>query len=218
MHSPIDVVGGAVIGVMILILWFTFDEHIDYFVTSGKNVIYFWTSLAFLLLFAYPTPELPTPSFEFHVAFNGVALGIVTGINRTFLDFHHEMVPKLFGPDLSIGIFVLRILLGLPIIVAVKFVSKSLAKKFLPLIFNFMGIPIKSSSYIKPAKETADFKPHYITQLAPGSRQSSYMHKLFLSSSDDCYDVDTGIKLLQYSGLAWAVVELVPMVFQSLGL
>lgn len=37
----------------------------------------FWVALSLLLLFAYPTPELPTPSFEFHTAFTGVALGIV---------------------------------------------------------------------------------------------------------------------------------------------
>ncbi|KAI9074247.1 hypothetical protein K1719_043812 [Acacia pycnantha] len=36
----------------------------------------FWAALSFLWLFAYPTPELPTPSFEYHTAFNGVALGI----------------------------------------------------------------------------------------------------------------------------------------------
>lgn len=38
----------------------------------------FWATLSFLLLFAYPTPELPTPSYEYHTAFNGVALGIVS--------------------------------------------------------------------------------------------------------------------------------------------
>jgi hypothetical protein len=41
----------------------------------------FWAALSFLLLFAYPTPELPTPSFEFHTAFNGVALGIVSNFS-----------------------------------------------------------------------------------------------------------------------------------------
>lgn len=30
------------------------------------------------MCFAYPTPEFPTPSFEYHAAFNGVAFGIVS--------------------------------------------------------------------------------------------------------------------------------------------
>lgn len=42
------------------------------------SVASFWAVFSFLLLFAYPTPELPTPSFEYHTAFNGVALGIVS--------------------------------------------------------------------------------------------------------------------------------------------
>ncbi|KAG4983175.1 hypothetical protein JHK87_027924 [Glycine soja] len=37
----------------------------------------FWAALSFIFLFADPTPELPTPSFEYHTAFDGVALGIV---------------------------------------------------------------------------------------------------------------------------------------------
>lgn len=42
------------------------------------SVTYFWASLSLLLSFAYPNPELPTPSFEYHTAFNGVAFGIVS--------------------------------------------------------------------------------------------------------------------------------------------
>ncbi|KAH9326741.1 hypothetical protein KI387_006919, partial [Taxus chinensis] len=76
MHTPIDVVGGAVLGTAILFFWLSVHESIDTFVISGKNVTSFWASFTFVMLFAYPTPELPTPSFEFHTAFNGVALGV----------------------------------------------------------------------------------------------------------------------------------------------
>ena len=46
--------------------------------TISLAVTTFWAALSLLLLFAYPTPELPTPSFEFHTAFDGVAFGIVS--------------------------------------------------------------------------------------------------------------------------------------------
>ena len=46
-------------------------------VLNFVSVSTFWTVLSLLLLFAYPTPEFATPSFEYHTAFNGVALGIV---------------------------------------------------------------------------------------------------------------------------------------------
>jgi len=220
MHSLIDVVGAAVLGTLILIFWFTVHERLDSFVTSGKNVTFFWASLAFLLLFAYPTPELPTPSFGFHVAFNGVAAGVVTGINRTFSEFHNEHVPRLLGPHLGATVFFKRVMIGLPIIIAVKFVSKALAKWLLPLICNLIGVPIKSSSYIQPVKgvTVSAVKSKGDGQLSFSGRQSGYLQKIFLSPTEESYDVDTGIRLLQYAGLSWAVVELVPLVFQSMRL
>nr|GEW25695.1 lipid phosphate phosphatase delta-like [Tanacetum cinerariifolium] len=38
----------------------------------------FWVALNFLLLFANPTAELPTPSFDYHMAFTSIALEILT--------------------------------------------------------------------------------------------------------------------------------------------
>ncbi|KAE8666128.1 Lipid phosphate phosphatase delta [Hibiscus syriacus] len=67
--SLIDIAGGLVVGLVILAMWLTVYECVDAFIVSGHNV----TSLdvlSFLLLFAYPTPELPTPSFEYHTAFD----------------------------------------------------------------------------------------------------------------------------------------------------
>uniref|UniRef100_A0A0C9RHC4 TSA: Wollemia nobilis Ref_Wollemi_Transcript_22202_1546 transcribed RNA sequence n=1 Tax=Wollemia nobilis TaxID=56998 RepID=A0A0C9RHC4_9CONI len=213
MHTLIDIVGGAALGTTILFFWLNVHETLDNFITSGKNVPSFWASLAFLLLFAYPTPELPTPSFEFHTAFNGVALGVVTGIHRTFNEFHHEDVPRLLGPHLGAMVFSRRVIVGLPIIIAVKTFSKALAKRLLPLLSNLMGLPIKSSSYIQPVKGAISS-----TEKSQTVGQSGYLQKIFLSSPEESYDVDTGIRLFQYAGLAWAVVELVPIVFNSLRL
>nr|GEZ73249.1 lipid phosphate phosphatase delta [Tanacetum cinerariifolium] len=43
----------------------------------AQSITSFRVALHFLLLFAYPTPELPTPSFEYQTTFTGVTLGIV---------------------------------------------------------------------------------------------------------------------------------------------
>ncbi|KAJ8504185.1 hypothetical protein OPV22_005071 [Ensete ventricosum] len=82
MHSLIDVVAGIIFGLVTLALWLMIHEYVDEFITSGQNVTSFWASLSFLLCFAYPTPEFPTPSFEYHTAFNGVAFGLVGGIHQ----------------------------------------------------------------------------------------------------------------------------------------
>ncbi|GMH08226.1 hypothetical protein Nepgr_010066 [Nepenthes gracilis] len=200
MHSLIDVIGGLVMGLMILAFWLTIHEYVDCFIVSGQNVTSFWAALSFLLLFAYPTPELPTPSFEYHTAFNGVTFGIVSGIQQTYHLFHHENVPRIFTPELAVHTFLGRVLVGIPAILLVKFCSKVLAKWILPVTMNAMGIPIRSSNYI-PALNGSN-----TDKKSDKSKQSGHLQKLF--SRQDSFDVDTGIRFLQYAGLAWAVVDL----------
>ncbi|KAH7853861.1 hypothetical protein Vadar_007438 [Vaccinium darrowii] len=207
MHSLIDIIGGLAFGTAILAFWLTVHEYIDNFVVSGQNVTTFWAALSFLLLFAYPTPEIPTPSFEYHTAFNGVALGIVSGVQQTYHQFHHENVARIFTPQLTLPAFVGRILVGIPTILLVKFCSKALAKWSLPIVANTLGIPIKSTSYIPTRTASNSGKK------SDDVKQSDYLQKLQAS-----FDVDTGIRLLQYAGLAWSVVDLVPSLFSHLSL
>ncbi|XAR68632.1 Phosphatidate phosphatase [Bertholletia excelsa] len=212
MHSLIDIIGGLALGLTVLAFWLTVHEYIDNFIISGQNVTSFWAVLSLLLLFAYPTPEIPTPSFEYHTAFNGVALGIVTGIQQTYNQFHHENVPRIFTPQLTVLAFVGRMLVGIPTILLVKFCSKALAKWSLPIAANTLGIPIRSTSYIPALSASSTGKK------SDETRQMGYFHKLLFFSHETSFDVDTGIRLLQYAGLAWSVVELVPSVFSYLSL
>lgn len=215
MHSLIDVIGGLAIGLVILAFWLTVNEYVDSFVVSGQNVTTFWGALSFLLLFAYPTPEFPTPSFEFHTAFTGVALGIVTGVQQQYHQFHHEAVPRVFTPQLLIPAFVGRMLVGIPTILVVKFCSKALAKWALPIVSNTLGIPIRSTSYIPTLGKSGNGKN---SKKSDEFKQAGYIQKLFFFSNQEAFDVDTGIRFLQYAGLAWSVVDLVPSLFSQLSL
>ncbi|KAL0338038.1 UNVERIFIED_CONTAM: Lipid phosphate phosphatase delta [Sesamum calycinum] len=238
MHSLVDIIGGLALGLGILAMWLsvsclwhrsfrsfrskcnaetkkslTFGQFVMYpLIMNMLKVVSFWAALSFLLLFAYPTPELPTPSFEYHTAFNGVALGIVIGIHQTFHQFHHENVPRVFSPQLTFLAFVGRILLGIPTILLVKFCSKALAKWIIPIVANTLGIPVRSTSYIPALHGMPAYKK------SDEIKQSGYLQKVFFFSKQTSFDVDTGIRLLQYAGLAWSVVDLVPSVFSHLGL
>ncbi|KAJ6968228.1 lipid phosphate phosphatase delta-like [Populus alba x Populus x berolinensis] len=212
MHSVIDIIAGLAIGFAILAFWLSVHEYVDSFIVSGQNVMTFWAVLSFLLLFAYPTPELPTPSFEFHAAFTGVAFGIVAGVQQTYHQFHHEAVPHIFTPQLTIPSFIGRVLVGLPTILIVKYCSKALAKWILPVVSNTLSIPIKSTSYIPMLNGSVTGKK------SEKNKPTGYAMKLFFFSSQDTFDVDTGIRFLQYSGLAWSVVDLVPSLFSYLRL
>ena len=71
--------------VTILILLVGAIFHLSKLFFACIIVEYFWPSVSLLLLFAYPTPEVPTPSFEFHTAFVGVALGVVSSYEKLII-------------------------------------------------------------------------------------------------------------------------------------
>lgn len=212
MHSLIDIIGGLAFGLAILAFWLSVHKYIDDFIVSGQNVSSFWAVLSFLLLFAYPTPQLPTPSFEFHTAFTGVALGIVIGVQQTYHQFHHESVPRVFTPHLTLPTFLGRMIVGYPTILLVRFCSKALAKWMLPMLANALSIPVRSSSYVPSLSVSASAKK------SDEIKQAGYIQKLFFFSRQESFEVDTGIRLFQYAGLAWSVVDLVPSLFSHLNL
>lgn len=174
-----------------------------------------------LLCFAYPTPELATPSFEFHTAFNGVALGVVTGVHRTFLLYHSDDTAAVALHTWA-GFMVLtrRALVGLPVILAVKGVAKASALQLLPFLSNAVGFPIHSSSYIPElASRNAIATPlvkeenTVVAAMAAGISDIDHKPRQQCGGGFKSLDVDTGVRLLQYAGLAWSVVELVPLLF-----
>jgi hypothetical protein len=98
-----------------------------------------------------------------------------------------------------------RVLVGIPTILTVKFCSKVIAKWLLPVVCNTLGIPIVSSCYVSSLKasEKAKDEPKY----------TGYLQKFFSLFPQKVYDVDTGIRFIQYAGLAWSVVDMVPTIF-----
>lgn len=198
MHSPIDILAGGVIGNLLLLGWCLIDNYLDAFIISGENVISLWATAAVLASFAYPTPEQPTPSFGDHTCFNGVAFGIVSGVHRTFSLFHSGA--QTFPLTLAgVGS---RLIVGLLTIAIAKEVSKSLAIILLPRICNLLGICVRSSSYVPYLRKEFEHK----------------MKSLESTDDESSWDVDTAIRLVQYAGLGWAVVEVAPHLFVLLGL
>ncbi|CAO2042043.1 unnamed protein product [Urochloa humidicola] len=196
MHSLTDVIAGICFGTVILAFWLVVHDHVDGFVAYGQNVTIFWAGLSQLLCYAYPKPESSTPSFEYHTASNGAAFGMVYGIQHGYFHSHNPNASLIFSPQLPLLAFVGRVLIGIPTILVVKFCSKALSKWLLPVVCSTLGIPIVSSCYIPALK-------------VDNSKNSGHdLHK--------AYDVDTGIRFIQYASLGWSVVDLVPAVFTHL--
>ncbi|CAD6215049.1 unnamed protein product [Miscanthus lutarioriparius] len=190
MHSLTDVVAGIGFGIVILAFWLAVDDHVDAFIVSGKNVATFWAGLSLLMCFAYPKPEFPTPSFDYHTAFNGVAFGIVYGIQQTYFHFHTPDAPLIFSAQLPLLTFAGRVLVGIPTILVVKFCSKALSKWLLPVMCSTLGIPIVSSCYV-PALKVDD------SSSSKNRQAAGYLQRLFSRFPQKAYDVDTGISCSQ---------------------
>ena len=100
-------------------------------------------------------------------------------------------------------------LVGIPTILLVKFCSKALAKWILPGVSTTLGIRIKSINYIPTLNGNG--------KKSDESKQSDYIQRLFFSQRGS-FDVDMGIRFIQYAGLVWSVVDLVPSLFSHLSL
>ena len=133
----------------------------------------------------------------------------VSGVQQTYHQFHHANVPRLFSSELTIPVFLGRMLLGIPTILIVKFCSKALAKWTIPVVANTLGIPIKSTGYIPTLNGS-------VTGKMSDKLKQGYLQKLL--SQHKAFDVDTGIRFVQYAGLAWSVVDLVPSLFSYMSL
>ena len=72
---------------------------------------------------------------------------------------------------------------------------------------------MKSSCYVPALKEFDSSKNKSEDKLS-----GDYLRKLVSIFHHKTYDVDTGIRFLQYAGLAWSVVDLVPSIFSHLNL
>ncbi|KAI3738555.1 hypothetical protein L2E82_28591 [Cichorium intybus] len=139
-------------------------------------------------------------------------LSKVTGVQQTYHQFHHENVPLVFTLELPILSFAGRIGVGIPTILLVKFCSKALAKWILPITASALGIPVRSSGYVAALTGSSVVKKSNEVK-----QSSGYLQKMFFNRQDS-FDVHMGIRLVQYAGLAWSVVDLVPSLFNQLNL
>jgi hypothetical protein len=135
----------------------------------------------------------------------------VFGIQQTYFHFHTPDVPLIFSPQLPLLAFAGRVLVGIPTILIVKFCSKALSKWLLPVMCNTLGIPIVSPCYV-PALKVDN------SRSKTDAKQAGYLQKVFSLFPQKAYDVDTGIRFVQYASLAWTVVDLVPAIFTHLNL
>lgn len=137
----------------------------------------------------------------------------VSGVRRTFPLYHSATTLSLAPAHIGV-----KTAVGIATIFAAKEGSKYLATIFLPFICSMvepvMGIRFQSSEYVKSMRKGVQKDLKNTPVEAP--RFSGVLNPFY--RDDEPMDVDTGIRLVQYAALGWAVVELVPHILSSLAL
>lgn len=138
----------------------------------------------------------------------------VSGVRRTFPLYHSGLASTLSLAPAHVGV---KTALGIATIFAAKEGSKFLATIFLPFICHLLelllGFRFQSSVYVKSMRKGVqdDVKAPVEAPKFGGVLNPFY-------KDDEPMDVDTGIRLVQYATLGWAVVELVPHILSSMAL
>ncbi|CAE7682719.1 LPPD [Symbiodinium pilosum] len=186
MHSPIDVVVGFSISMILLHLYAAVDDFVDAWMTATTAFVpAYQLAFAVVLCWTYPAGLQRTPSYNYAVYFTGVCLGVVTGVWRC--PHHHsvaaaEAIKAARGP-LASSSFVLfvgrRFVVGLVLVLILRAVSKEVLKLLVPRVFYVFGVPCSDHECKQDSAQT--------TRVG--------------------YNVLTPTRLLNYAVVGWTVVE-----------
>jgi sphingosine-1-phosphate phosphatase 1 len=183
MHTPVDIVGGAAIGLALSVSWLFLGEYIDDVFTSHPYSIPLHLLLSLVLLSCYPTPKRPTPSYKYCVYFAGVAVGGNIGLLRTRL--LQPLLPPM-DPQLSVQVAfwsMRRFAVGIAVVIACLLLTDNILKLIMSSIFRILRIPFASDD---------DASPRVFTTKSGGTY---FAH------------IDTCRRFLTYGVVCWSVVE-----------
>jgi len=149
MHSPVDIIGGLLIGILMLVGGWI----IDYFVTLYNITFPIVPLTTFLigasLMLLHPEPCGPCPCFEDSAIFIGSTAGFFAGISRC--KDTNEVV------HLTPLLFFLRWFIGSVIVFLGRALCKPLVRKLVNKITDNLGYP--RHSFIYASSEKGDDKP-----------------------------------------------------------
>ena len=184
MHTPVDIVGGVVIGLALGVTWLSLGEYIDDVFTSHPYSIPLHVLLSLVLLSCYPTPARPTPSFKYCVYFAGVAVGGNIGLlrMRSLLLLSSPALSPQFSIQFAVWSF-RRFAVGIFVVIACLLLTETILKAVMPLIFRLLRIPFATDKDASP--------------------------RVFQTTSGAPYlvHIDTCRRFITYGVVCWAVVE-----------
>lgn len=195
LHTPIDILAGAVAGLTVLTAFISLQERIDQVLYSSNSWVLVGL-LCLLLLRLHPTPERHTPSYEFTTSFMGVAFGIVIAINMLpgyYMQDEKAAMINTFSIPLYLQL--IKVLLGFCIVLASKAIMKQVCLRVLPVVYTFFPLHIRRL-----------WQPPVSTPIdnLTGLKKSANCDKF------EWADVDTTTRFFTYVSIGFSTCYIVP--------
>lgn len=196
LHTPIDILAGAVAGLTVLTAFISLRDFFVHFVFqpfSGLVTLL----ISAILLRLHPKPIHHTPSFEFSTSFVGVSFGVVSALSIDTPLF--ETATSLWKRDYAMLYIARRLLVGYLVVVFSKSISKAFFSSFLPFLYVAFPMPVRKL-----------WQPPVHDLFSTTSRTPS-MPRIQDGSPAD---VDATARFLSYAGLGFGTCYIAPVVFQ----
>jgi len=197
LHTPIDILAGAVAGLTVLTAFISLQAVIQDFIYLPYSWLYALL-ISLVLLRLHPTPAKHTPSYEFTTSFMGVAFGVILAVNFNPEYFHdkdniYEILNE--GVYIQLG----KLCCGFPIVLAAKVVAKHICSLLLPIAYRWFPPAIRKA-WQPPVYGPSD----PVTKLRKTSDGTQWA------------DIDATVRFFSYASIGFAACYLAPMVFELL--
>ncbi|CAG8443318.1 7219_t:CDS:10 [Diversispora eburnea] len=234
MHSFCDVIAGTIIG--ILIWWFqvTYQKHLDNIILSDDWFVPAGAIIGSIsLIYLFPEPVDKCPCIEDCISCIGVIIGVTVGSWR-FGNSNYSLPNGNVPYDYNkIGIFLslVRVIFGLLIIFTFRTVMKKFLYTILKPIYTFKyqesNLSIKNSIIGIHEDNNLSLNTNTTnTSIESFNNNGSAKHVTLIKPSNKInnnynrskFNIDTTVKLLVYSGIAWLATDGIPVLFEILGM
>lgn len=204
LHTPIDLLSGAVAGMAVLVCFIMVEDHVQAWLHESRWVVPQAALLSLVLLRLHPRPMSHTPSYEFTVSFVGVFFGVASGMSQSRA-LHEPAVQ--YHAVLALGPLWCgrRLLIGLLAVMAVKELCKRALQTALPLLYLLFPLRLRRT-----------WQPPIHNQ-HPAALLKGPLRGLPHDESGRPWDVAVTARFFSYAGIGFGVAELVPALFAALG-
>ena len=198
MHAPVDIAGGALLGLLLASAWSAVDDaYFGWLAGGGARAAGLHTLATAVLLRLHPLPVAHTSSFEASTAFAGAGAGVAAGVASGGL--------ALLSAPASGALAAARVAAGLAVVAAAKAASKRVAALIVPLPYR--AVPLAVRRLWQPPLHSA-----------PAHARRAARTRIPVDAAGTPWDEIMTTRFFAYAGLGWAVADAAPRLFRWAGL